>query len=95
MPRDQRWSDPDWDADSEWDDDETDDDFGPDDPSTTTDCIQCGCEIYDDAVQCPLCGEYQIGDRSRSAWDGRPLWWKLGGVLGIIAMLIGLLVFCF
>lgn len=91
MPRDQRWSSPDEDSDPEW----NDDDFGPDDQSTTTDCIKCGCEIYDDAARCPLCGEYQVGDRTHSAWEGRPVWWKLGGLLGIIAVLFALLAFCF
>ena len=92
MPRGQRWSSPDEDSDPEWDDDE---DYGPDDQSTTTDCIQCGCEIYDDATRCPLCGEYQVGDRTHSAWEGRPFWWKLGGLLGILAVLFGMLAFCF
>lgn len=91
MPRDQRWSSPDGDSDPNWDDDE-DDNF--DDESTTTDCMKCGCEIYDDASRCPLCGEYQVGDRSLTAWAGRPFWWKLGGLLGIVAVLMGLLLFC-
>ncbi len=90
MPRDHRWSSPDEDSDPEWDDDS-----GPEDESTTTECIQCGGEIYDDASRCPLCGEYQVGDRSRSAWEGRPFWWKLGGLLGIVAVLLSLLAFCF
>ncbi len=92
MPRGQRWSSPDEDSDPDWDDDE---DYGPDDQSTTTDCIQCGCEIYDDAARCPLCGEYQVGDRTLTAWQGRPFWWKLGGLLGILAVLLTLLVFGF
>ena len=74
----------------EWDDDE-DEDYGPDDQSSTTDCIKCGGEIYDDASRCPLCGEYQVGARSLTAWEGRPLWWKVGGLIGIIAFLFALL----
>ena len=87
MPRYER------DAESEWDSEEWDDDDGPDDESesTTTECIKCGCEIYDDASRCPLCGEYQVGDRSLTVWEGRPLWWKVGGLLGIIAVLLGIL----
>lgn len=92
MPRDQRWSSPDEDDSSEWDDDEDD---GPEHESATTDCIHCGGEIYDDASRCPLCGEYQVGDRSLTAWEGRPFWWKLGGLLGIVAVLLSLLLFCF
>ena len=92
MPRDQRWSSPEEDSDSEWDDDEN---YDPEDESAITDCIHCGGEIYDDASRCPLCGEYQVGDRSLTAWEGRPLWWKLGGLLGIVAVLISLLLFYF
>jgi hypothetical protein len=72
----------------EWDDDGDD---GPDDQSSTTDCMKCGGEIYDDASRCPWCGEYQVGDRSLTAWEGRPLWWKVGGLIGIIAVVLGLL----
>lgn len=90
MPRDQRWSSPEEDSDPEWDDDS-----GPEDESTTTECIKCGCEIYDDASRCPLCGEYQVGDRTLTAWEGRPFWWKLGGLLGIVAVLFSLLAFCY
>ena len=92
MPRDQRWPSPEEDSDSDWDDDEN---YGPEGESATTDCIHCGGEIYDDAPRCPLCGEYQVGDRSLTAWEGRPLWWKLGGLLGIVAVLISLLLFYF
>ena len=95
MPRNGRYSDSGWDDEGDDSDDEYDpvDEYGPDDPSSTTGCIQCGCEIYDDASRCPLCGEYQVGDRSLTAWEGRPLWWKVGGLLGIIAVLFGLLGF--
>ena len=93
MPRDQRWSSPDEDSNPHRDNDDEDD--CPEDESTTTDCIECGGEIYDDAARCPLCGEYQIGDRTGTTWEGRPFWWKLGGVLGIVAVLLSLLAFCF
>ncbi len=91
MPQDERWSDSEWDS-TDWDDEEDD---TPDDQSPTTDCIKCGCEIYDDASCCPICGEYQVGDRALTAWEGRPLWWKVGGILGILAVLFGLVVVCF
>jgi ribosomal protein L37E len=86
MPRDDSWTD------SEWDDDDSGDaDYGPDDQSTTTECRKCGCEIFDDSPRCPLCGEYQVGEHIGSAWEGRPFWWKLGGLLGILAVLFALL----
>lgn len=92
MPRDE-WSSDNWnDDESDWHDD---DDFGPEDQATTTECTKCGCEIYDDAVICPLCGEYQSRDRLGTAWEGRPWWWKVGGLVGILAVLLGMLVWCF
>lgn len=91
MARDQTFEDPDWD-DEDWDEGE---DFGTDDESTTTECIHCGADIYDDSPRCPICGEYQVGSRSLTAWEGRPMWWKLGGLLGIFAAIIGMLWFCF
>ena len=90
MPRDANWSDLESDAD-DWDED----DFAPAGESTTTECMKCGCEIYDDASRCPLCGEYQVGNRTLTAWQGRPLWWKIGGLLGILAVMFALLAFCF
>ena len=93
MPRHQRPSNRDWDNDDDsWD--EELDDYGPDGQSTTTDCVNCGCEIYDDAVQCPLCGEYQTGHSGRSTWDTQPFWWKLAGLLALVAMLFAVLVMC-
>ena len=82
----------DWSDDDQWDDEG---DFGPEDQATTTECTQCGCEIYDDAVMCPLCGEYQNRSRTGTAWEGRPWWWKVGGLIGILAVLYGMMVYCF
>jgi MYXO-CTERM domain-containing protein len=46
----------------------------------------CGVDIYEDAVQCPLCGQYLT--RTSSAWSGRPAWWLLLGALGILAVIL-------
>lgn len=91
MARYQTDDDPHWD-DEDWDAGEV---YGTEDQSTTTECIHCGAEIYDDAPRCPICGEYQVGSRSLTAWEGRPLWWKLGGLIGILAVILGILSFCF
>ena len=85
---------------SEWDDlDEDDlddnefpdeDDGGHDDEAAETRaCPNCGAEIYEEAEQCPSCGEYVTFD-SR-AFSGRPLWWTLLGLIGIVAVVCGLL----
>lgn len=61
---------------------------GPDEPSDTVACPDCGAEVYEDAVQCPRCGSY-ITHRT-TPWSGRPLWWIVLGVLGILAAILGL-----
>ena len=64
-------------------------DFDDEDELTeTVPCPQCGADVYEDAPQCPICGEYV--DRSTSALAGRPLWWIVLGVLGIAAVVVAL-----
>jgi hypothetical protein len=52
-------------------------------------CPHCGADVFEDAEQCPHCGEYIV--HSTSPWDGRPFWWRLLGVLGIVAVIVSLL----
>jgi len=61
--------------------DQYDDDF-----SETLPCPNCGKEIYEDAERCPYCGEYVVFTNSQ--WVGRPLWWILLGILGILATIV-------
>jgi hypothetical protein len=74
-------------TDDDWDDAE--DPEGDDDHDVpeahVAPCPHCHEDVYDDAEQCPSCGEYIV--HSRSAWHGRPTWWVLGGLLGIIAVI--------
>lgn len=65
------------------------DPVGEDDETVLIDCPRCGAEIYEDAVQCPICGEYVT--RGSQAWTGRPNWWIALGLLGIIAVIVTLL----
>ncbi len=60
-----------------------------DDDSPTVECSKCGCDIYEDAAQCPLCGEWQEkGPRQTHAWAKYPGWFILLGVLGIIGVIV-------
>jgi hypothetical protein len=62
-----------------------------DDQTETAPCPNCGAEIYEDAVACPVCGTYVT--TGSSIWTGRPAWWILLGLLGTIvtiAVLAGL-----
>ena len=70
------------------DEDEFDDEFD-DDSSLTVACPECGAEIYEDAVQCPVCGTYVTHGAGR-AWSGRPTWWIAVGLLGVLATILAL-----
>jgi hypothetical protein len=77
------------DADDELTDDEyPDQDSMDDDLSQTAPCTNCGAEIYEDSVRCPVCGTYVTGDTN--PWVGRPKWWILLGVLGVVAAVVAL-----
>lgn len=80
------------DADS-WDDDDefdgSDFDSSDDGDSRTIECRMCGCDVYEDAPQCPVCGEWI--EHTPRIWAGRPWWWVWLGMLGIIAVIWSLL----
>lgn len=73
-------------------DDYRDDDYGiddyGDDESPTVTCSQCGREVYEDAAMCPGCGAYIT--RSTHPFAGRPQWFVIVGVLGIILTMLAL-----
>jgi hypothetical protein len=86
----------------EWSDDDLDEDEFPgedeaeefdDDQAELVECPRCGVDIYEDAEQCPLCGEWITHDTS--AWSGRPWWWVVLGVCGIATLIAGLVLFVF
>lgn len=52
-------------------------------------CPACGREIYEDAPQCPYCGEYVVSQPA--TWKSRPQWFIILGVLGIVAVIVALL----
>lgn len=75
----------------DWDDDDLVDDEVDDDAVETLPCPHCGAEIYEETERCPVCGEY-VTFRT-SVWSGRPVWWIVLGLIGLVAavlMLAGL-----
>jgi hypothetical protein len=64
------------------------DEDDPDEESTpTVSCAHCGAEVFEDAFQCPVCGAYLTGGSADShLWSGRPGWWIVLGLLGILAV---------
>lgn len=78
-----------------YDYDEFDDDTGMewDDDSESDEaelmvCPSCGAKVYEDAPQCPVCGDYVTADTS--AWSDRPWWWIVLGLVGIAAVVFAL-----
>lgn len=51
-------------------------------------CPECGAEIYEDAEVCPACGYYIV--HTHTIWAGRPIWWIILGLLGILAVMLAL-----
>lgn len=78
----------------EWSDLDDDYEFDEDDDqSYTIACPACGEDVYEDAEQCPNCGEYitASGLNSGYAWRDRPWWWMVLGGAGIVAVIWTLL----
>lgn len=74
--------------DDDWEDDESD--FEDDDVAASLiECPNCGADVYEETVRCPLCGEYIT--RSNSPWNGKPMWWRVAGMAGIVALIAGLI----
>ncbi|QDV52406.1 zinc ribbon domain-containing protein [Gimesia fumaroli] len=69
----------------QWDESEFDDD----DVNETVACSNCGAEIYEDAVSCPICGEYIT--TNTHPFSDRPNWWITLGIVGVIATILSLL----
>jgi hypothetical protein len=77
----------------DWDDDDDPDDQPDDDDSSVVTCPNCGVDVYEDAEQCPSCGEWI--EHSTHPFAGRSLWWIGLGVLGIVATIATLVVLGF
>lgn len=64
-------------------------DWDDDDPAAeTVPCPACGADIYEEAEQCPVCEEYVVHNQSVLA--GKPGWYLLMAVLGVIAVIASL-----
>ena len=75
------------DSDDDWEDPDFDD--ADDGTAELVPCPACGEEIYEEAEQCPHCGNYVV--RSTSAFAGRPIWFCVLGLLGVVATVLYLL----
>jgi hypothetical protein len=75
------------DFDEPWDDDATSDD----EPVDTVPCPECHEEVYEESAHCPHCGHYLSVDTN--PWSGRPAWWIVLGLLGMLALAAALISF--
>ncbi|MGC1273362.1 MAG: zinc-ribbon domain-containing protein [Planctomycetaceae bacterium] len=72
----------------DWDDDDDPDDWPQDDDSSVVTCPNCGADVYEDAEQCPSCGEWI--EHSTHPFAGRSMWFIVLGVLGIAVTITAL-----
>ncbi len=72
------WEEPDEEYEEDWDDDE----------SSTVPCPSCGRPVYEDAEQCPHCGEYIVPGMNSNVLASRPKWFQILAILGIIAVIL-------
>lgn len=76
--------------DEDWDGDYDDEENLSDEFETSTiACSNCGADVYEEAVSCPLCGEY-VGVKTHPFHD-RPQWWISLGIVGILATILCLI----
>ncbi len=74
--------------DDDWDDEEIGE-WDDDDELDLVECPNCGTEIYEEAQQCPACGEYVV--HGQHNWSsGKPVWYILLALAGIVAVVLAL-----
>lgn len=59
-----------------------------DDDEAVVACPNCRAEVYEDAERCPACGEWITTPTHPLA--GRPSWFVVLGVIGIVATIAAL-----
>lgn len=76
---------------SRYDEDEEEIYEDDDEETSTVSCRACGAEVYEDALECPVCNQY-LEAGSRSPLAGRPLWYVALAILGMGALIFALVV---
>lgn len=77
----------------EWDDEEDDlvddGDDGDDEEEPTIHCPYCRAEIWEEAPQCPECGEYLSLEDRQARHEWRPRWIILTAILLLMLIALG------
>ena len=80
----------DWDDDrplADWEDPDGEDEEELDSTPTKA-CPKCGCDVYDAAVECPLCGEYFTREQPGSS--SFPVWVRATALFIVVALIAAL-----
>lgn len=69
-----------------------DDEYGDegDEETDTVPCRGCGTDVYSDALQCPVCGDYVT--HGGSSMETRPRWFWILGAVGVVVLIVALVV---
>jgi hypothetical protein len=73
---------------NQWDDDE--DCADEDDEEPTILCPYCRAEMWEEAVQCPACGEYLSLEDGRARHEWQPRWIVLTALLLLLLIALGI-----
>ena len=72
---------------SQWDDD---DDYGDDEEDPTILCPYCRAEIWEEAPQCPECGEYLSLEDRQARHEWQPRWIVLTALMLLLLIALGI-----
>ena len=74
-----------WDEEEDWEPT----DYGDESDATELlPCPHCGAPVYEESQRCPACGDYIVFESN--PFFGRPAWWIILGMLGVIAVIAAL-----
>ena len=78
---------------SDMDTSDGDEDYSVNSESSTSPCPQCGAQVYEDAEQCPVCGQY-ITDEDTPR-TSQPRWVVWTAIVILIRLTYVLVRWCF
>ena len=77
-------------AEDPWDDEDEDQEWDDDDDLPTIACPYCRAEIFEDAEQCPVCGEYISTEDRNARHQWQPRWIVLTAALLLLIAALSL-----
>jgi len=74
-------------------DDDDDEDYSVNSESSTDPCPHCGAQVYEDAEQCPLCGQYITDEETPRT--SQPRWVVWTAIVILVPLTYVLVRWCF